>query len=274
MNKRNLLILICCLSLLVTACSAQTSLSTDTSPSSASVSQESREEKITSITERFSAVMETGDKLFPCINEIAAAQEKDKYGLFQKADAYAAEMDDGLSEIDNLCQDMSEFEFMRYQIRLAQNATPSSIPDSDKTSVANQAVYYQLYLNQLSSSFNYLSEEMKSLRENTASSNQVTYYAEVTEMPTPDSIIYDISFISKKQESGVIQYMYSIGADEYSANMNYNNYIAAIDMCSGLSTNIDSNMTTVLKNGTMVSAMMAGTDNSLGYILIVSFPAN
>lgn len=90
-------------------------------------------------------------------------------------------------------------------------------------------------------------------------------------MPTPDSIIYGITYDSEKTDSGVKQFMYLIGNNESDANMNYNIYLSAVEMNESLKVEITDTYAYVTKNGNMVSAMMAGTDSIKGYFLIVSF---
>ena len=93
-------------------------------------------------------------------------------------------------------------------------------------------------------------------------------------MTTPDSVIYDITYDSKKTESGVIQYMYILGEDETDAMLNYNAYLKALTLSELLSVDISDNAAYVSKDGTMVSAMMAGNDSEKGYFLIISFQNN
>ena len=54
-------------------------------------------------------------------------------------------------------------------------------------------------------------------------------------------------------------------------NMNYNNYLSAIDLEPTLEYELAESYAIVTKDGNMVSAMMAGTDPQKGYFLIISF---
>jgi hypothetical protein len=160
---------------------------------------------------------------------------------------------------------------MFFQIRILDHSCPNPIAGKDATSINNQKILYQLHLKQLSSSFTYLSEYMDYLNGNKSKSVEVEFFKEVPEMPTPDTVMCEITYDSEKTNSGVKQYMYLIGDTEENANMNYNAYIVALGIIDGLSVVITSNAVYVNKNGTMVSAMMAGTDHDKGRFMSVSF---
>lgn len=160
---------------------------------------------------------------------------------------------------------------MLFQLKILDHSSPNPIGGKDATSINNQKILYQLHLKQLSSSFTYLSEYMDYLAGKKSKPAGVEYFKKVPEMPTPDTVMYEITFDSKKTDSGVNQYMYLIGDTEEDANMNYNAYIVALGTVDGLSVEITSDVVYVKKNGTMVSAMMAGTDSQKGRFMIVSF---
>lgn len=141
----------------------------------------------------------------------------------------------------------------------------------DSTAINNQKVLYQLHLKQISSSFSYLSNYMDYLAGNSSKPDSESYFKELPDMPTPDTVMEEIVYDSEKTDSGVKQYMYLIGDTEEDANMNYNAYIVSLGVCDNLSVDITSNIVYVTKNGTMVSAMMAGTDPVKGRFMIVSF---
>ena len=176
------------------------------------------------------------------------------------------------SEIINACSSEEELGFLVYQTKLLDAASPPKISGADAASLANHAVLYQMYLQQISSSFSYLSIEMDRLAGNSNEANIVGFFNEAPEMPTPDSVVFDITYDSKKVESDIVLYTYLLGEDETTATMNYNNYLSAVDMSDNLSISIEDTYCYISRNGTTVSVMKAGEDDEKGYFLTVSFP--
>lgn len=223
------------------------------------------------LTTEFNRIMEEGGKLFSCIDGIASLSREGQFKAFQTADEYTARMRASYLTIIDACQNEKALDFLVYQVKLLDKACPPPIEGSDTTALANQTVLYQLYLQQLSSSFSYLAVEMDRLSGKDVEESAVTFYAEAPEMPTPDSIIFGISFDSKKTVPGSVQYTYLIGGDEDDASMNYNIYLSAVEMDDALSVLIQDTYCYVLKDQTPVSIMMAGNDLDKGFFLIVSF---
>lgn len=233
---------------------------------------ETQGEKILSLLNtEFAKIMDEGGKLFSCIGSIPSLTGSEQFKAFQTADGYTAKMKESYLAIIEACSAEQGLDFLVYQVRLLEKACPPAITGMDSTSLANQSVLYQLYLQQVSSSFSYLAIEMDRLSGKAVEGNAVSYFAEVPEMPTPDSVIFDITFDSKKTESGVVQYMYLLGQDETDASMNYNIYLSAVDMDESLRVSIEDTYCYVLKDQKLASAMMAGNDPVKGFFLIVSF---
>ncbi len=229
------------------------------------------EELVGILNTDFAEIMDVGTQLMDCVSGVADLPSETQYERYLSADAYTDQMKELYTDIIEACSENNELEEVVYQTQLLENQCPSPVAGSDATSLANQAVLYQMYLQQISSSFSYLSEYMDYLAGNREMPDGITYYDELSNMPTPDSVIYGIAYSSEKTDSGVKQYFYTIGDNSSDANMNLNIYLAAVDHMEGLTVEITDTYSYVTKAGKMVSAIMAGTDSSLGYFMIVSF---
>lgn len=229
------------------------------------------EDLVNTLNTCFAEIMDIGNNLISCVSCIADLDDDTQYNKFQIADGYVSDMKNLYSSIIASCKNISELDNLVYQITLLQNSCPDAIQGNDATSLANQTFLYQLYLQQISSSFNYFSEYMDYLAGNRDLPEGTQYFEEVKTMPTPDSIISGITFDSAKTDSGVKQYMYLIGDNEDDANLNYNIYLSAVELADDLKVEITDSFSYVEKDESMVSVMMAGTDALKGYFLIVSF---
>ena len=165
------------------------------------------EKLLETLNEGFAVIMDAGNKMMGFVTNVSTKSIEDQYTSFLDADVYASEMKAKYNELINACGNYEELAFMKYQLQVLNNASPDSITGKDEVSIANQTVQYQLYLNQISSSFNYLSNEMDYLAGNGGKPCKVLYFDEVVEMPTPDSVIYGISFDNKSEQPGNIQYL-------------------------------------------------------------------
>lgn len=226
---------------------------------------------VESLNMDFARIMDAGNELIASMADISALDLDERYTRFQEADQYVEAMHDLYGDAINLCSTEGALDGLSYQLALLRNACPGRLVGADSASLANQAVLYQLYFQQICSSFSYLSEYMDWLAGTRDMPSGEAYYEEAPRMPTPDSVIYGITYDSEKTDSGVKQYMYLIGDNESDANMNYNIYLSAVSSCDGLEVEITDTYAYVTENGMMMSAMMAGTDASMGYFLIVSF---
>lgn len=229
------------------------------------------EETIAHLNTSFAAIMELGTEMMDCINGIQAQNSDAQYAAFLNADTYVAEMKGAYGDLLEICGNEPEFERIRYHVKLLENCCPDAAKGNSVSELADQSILYQLYLRQISSSFNYFSEDMDYLAGTREAPKPIAFFAEVPEMPTPDSVIYGITFDSKKTESDTIQYTYLLGSDEANVNTDYNLYLMAIGISDSLNVEIYDSYVTVNKNGSMVSAMMAGNDASKGYFLTISF---
>lgn len=223
------------------------------------------------LNDLFADIMEQGTALIECTSEIGTMSEQLQYEQFLEADKHTATTTSTYEEILSTCAGFEELNTIVYQTNLLKNACPPPVSGNDATSLANQAVLYQLYFQQLSSSCSYLSESLDSLAGNGEHPREVAYYEEVPSIPAPDSIIYDISYHSTQNAPGNVQYMYLLGDSETDATLNYNLFLAAIKMNTELQIDISDSMAIIYQNGNMVSVMMASNDPSIGYFLAVSF---
>lgn len=274
MNKKFIVLFLTCVTAfsVLTACGKSTSANIqENSSTGTNTDTQVVEQQISSlekVNKDFEEIMRIGDEL---VNEISAMSSNDEYNSLVKADQCVKEMRVYYADLLQLCNDNEELKDMAFQIKVLDHSCPDPILNNDSVAINNQKILYQLHLKQISSSFTYLSSYMDYLAGNASKPTMETYYSEVPEMPKPDTVMNEITYDSEKTDSGVKQYMYLIGATEEDANMNYNAYIVALGICDGLSVEITSNAVYVTKNGTMVSAMMAGTDPVKGRFMIVSF---
>lgn len=92
-------------------------------------------------------------------------------------------------------------------------------------------------------------------------------------LPRPDTCVKKTAYESEQENSGVKIYTYILSDDKVTANTYYHMYQCLISDVCGLSAKVDENGAVYIsKDGTLVSVMMAGTDDSLGYFLQISFP--
>ena len=229
------------------------------------------EETIARLSASFAAIMELGTEMMDCINGIQSQNSDAQYAAFLNADTYVAAMKGAYEDLLEICGDKPEFERIRYQVKLLENCCPDATKGNSDSDLADQSILYQLYLRQISSSFNCFSEDMDYFAGTREAPKPIAYFAEVPEMPTPDSVIYGITFDSKNTTSGTIQYTYLLDSDETNVNIDYNLYLLAVGTDDTLKINIYDSYVSVEKNGSMVSAMMAGNDVSKGYFLTISF---
>ena len=229
------------------------------------------EEILELLNTSFAVIMDEGSAVIECTSGIGTLSNQLQYEKFVEADNHITQISKELDSIILACAEYDELDRIVFQSRLLRNTCPTAITGTDDISLANQTILYQLFLQQISSSFNYLSEDMDYLAGNRELPNGISYFDEVEKMPTPDSVIFGITYDSEKSDAGVKQYMYLIGSNESDANMNYNNYLSAIDLEPTLEYELAESYAIVTKDGNMVSAMMAGTDPQKGYFLIISF---
>lgn len=228
-------------------------------------------ELLTTLNTKFELMMEAGTPLFSCLSGITDLDDSTQYKRFLDADKYIDVMESVYEEINVECMDLEELEPLVYQIMLLRNTCPPNMYENDTTSLENKVVLYQLYLQQLSSSCSYISEILDYLAGDREDVEKTIYFEEIPDMPTPDSIIYGISYYSTKNAPGNIQYTYLLGDNETDATLNYNIYLNAIETNTEMEVDISESVTIVSQNGNMLSVMMAGKDPTIGYYLTISF---
>lgn len=99
-------------------------------------------------------------------------------------------------------------------------------------------------------------------------------FDEWVNMPTPTSCINSISDEGKEANSDAVIYTYTLGNNKADANKFYKMYQSILlNMCE-LELEVDSDgIVYIYDEGELVSVMMAGTDEEIGYFLSVSFNA-
>lgn len=269
MKKSGIFLSFClAVTLTLTACGTNIKNESDVSASIENQAVENQIESLENVNKDFQEIMRIGTDL---MTELSNMTSNNEYDSLVKADNYVKEMKTYYADLLSLCEENNDLSDMAFQIKVLDHSCPNPIKGNDSTSINNQKVLYQLHLKQISSSFTYLSNYMDYLAGNSSKPNSESYFKELPDMPTPDTVMEEIVYDSEKTDSGVKQYMYLIGNTEEDANMNYNAYIVSLGICDNLSVDITSNVVYVTKNGTMVSAMMAGTDPVKGRFMIVSF---
>lgn len=219
----------------------------------------------------FSAIISNGNSLISCISDISSLNAEDQYVKFQESDDFIDTMKILYDEIIDACDGEEELDRILFQTKLLRFSAPDHIGGDNAEALANQTVLYQLYLQQISSSFRYLSEDMDYLAGNRERPTPVAFFQEVATIPTPDSIIFGITYDSELTDSGVKQYMYLLGGSENEVDANYNNYLSAVKLGGNFDVSIDNEYAFITEDDNLVSAMAAGNDPVKGYYLIVSF---
>lgn len=269
--KKKILMLALCFCFVILACGAHSH--TTTVGVCADCGQVQNEALLGQINTDFAKMLDEGNALIPRISDVAFLDADRQYQAFLEADKNTEEIKKLCAEVIDACKGEQELSFLVYQISLVEKACPMKIAGSDPVSLSNQSILYQLYLQQLSNSFNFLSQEMKRLAGEEAVGRTVAFFDELPEMPTPDSVIFGSSLDEKKTVSGTVQYMYLLGRDAADAGLNYNNYISAIEQSGDLQVTIEGDYCIITRNGTMVSAMMSGEDSIKGFFVLISFQA-
>lgn len=274
------MILMISICLFLSGCASQPA-SLDSAPNTEStISEEAQQDPespvevdmVESLNEDLSGIMDAGSNLFTLLAGVTALPEAQQTEKFAEANKYSSQISAFCDTLLEKCEQMPNCDYIAYQTNLLKNSAPSNLlGKSVEDTIGNAGALYQLFLQQLSSSFSYYAEEMLYVSGESQKKNEVSYFKEVPDMPTPDSCIYAISYESRESNSGVTQYRYLIGDNESDANLNYNLYLSAINMVPELQVEYADSYTYVTKNGQMISAMMAGTDPDLGYFLVVSF---
>lgn len=219
----------------------------------------------------FEQIENIGDDLFSCLDGYKNMNPSAKYEAVKKAETYTKMMESEYDDFIDHYQGNSQLENIVYQIRLLKNLIPQPI-DSTEQALNNAAVLYQLYFQQISSSFSIIASNIDDIEKEQDVSYSVGYYDELKNMPMPDTIIMGIEFSSKVKEDGIIKYTYISDKDNTNAQLNYNLFLIAVGMDTGLSLTFDGTAAYVYKENTMVSAIMAGNDDELGNFFMVSFP--
>lgn len=223
------------------------------------------------LVSRLKKVQVLGTALLDTFNNFDSLSYNEKNDRIKTAEEYTSLMNDEYQEIIRLCKDDSSYEDISYQAQLLSHIIPMSI-SNDETSIDNAEILYQMYFQQLSSSFSYFAEDTERINNNEPLTKRTTFFEAVPEMARPDTIIYGISAFDEKTEDGVLKYTYKLGENATDAQMNYNLYLIALGMDTGLTLQFDGATTYVYDGKDMVSAIMAGEDTEIGNYFMVSFP--
>ena len=99
-------------------------------------------------------------------------------------------------------------------------------------------------------------------------------FAECAALPTPDSCVGPITYARDDSNADAVIHTYYLGKDEAAANGAYHLYQGILGDVCGFTLQVeDSGLVYLLRDGQLLSAMMAGHDPELGWFLQVSFPA-
>ena len=173
-----------------------------------------------------------GDSLFECFDVFADMDSNSKYKAVKNAEKLTESMNSEFDNIINQCKSDEELGNVLFQARMMQNLIPQPV-SSDDQSLNNAVVLYQLFFQQLSSSFTLMSNDLNAISENKPIQNYIEYFDEMERIPVPNTIIVGIDFESKVEESKSVKYTYLSGKDDTDAQLNYNLYLLAIGMDSG-----------------------------------------
>ena len=260
-EMRKIVLLLSCVLIIVVmnGCSAKKDVSSDSIVGDDAIIQQIEE------------VESVGYALFDCFDGFADMDSTSKYKVVKNAEKLTASMNSELDDIISKCKEDEKYVNIVFQVRMIQNLIPQPV-SSDDQSLNNAAVLYQLFFQQLSSSFTLMSNDLNAISENRPIQNYIEYFDEMEKIPVPNTIIAGIDFDSKVEESNTVKYTYLTGRDDTDAQLNYNLYLVAIGMDSGLSLKFDGAAAYVYEGSKLVSAVMAGSDSELGNFFIVSFP--
>ena len=268
---KKLLIMICAFIILsLSACIGSTS----NDEKGASVTEslnDSEDENIMEIVSLFDYVQDIGTSLFDCFEGFDLLESNEKYNRIKEAETLTSEMATYYESILNICKEFSEYANVEYQTKLLKNLIPQPI-ENNSQAIKNATILYQMYFQQMSSSFFYLAEDMRLISEGKKLENRILYYDNMPKIVRPDTIICGITYVEDKTEDGVIKYTYNSGEDATDAQMNYNLYLIALGMDTGFTLQFDGTAVYVFDGDTMVSALMAGTDAEIGNFFMVTFP--
>lgn len=269
MKNQFMFIILLMIALCLTACGKNTTQSVDTN-----ITEEittGKTEDAHPLVSRLEKVQELGSTLFDIFNNFDSLNYNEKYNRIKEAEEYTSLMNDEYQEIIKLCKDDSSYTDISYQTQLLSHIIPMSI-SNDKTSIDNAEILYQMYFQQLSSSFSYFAEDTERIKNNEPLTKRTAFFEAVPQMARPDTIIHGISAFDEKTEDGVLKYTYKSGENAANAQMNYNLYLIALGMDTGLTLQFDGADAYVYEGKNMVSAIMAGEDAEIGNFFILSFP--
>lgn len=241
---------------------------TQPNPSVNSQTEVSNEDSVFDISDSISIIIDNGNQIVQSVENINDMDQAKQFDRLCQAERYAAVISDEISDVLERYDGNREVQNVIYQLKLIQHITPQTIKN-DSTSIKNAIVLYQMYLQQLSSSFSLISVYTDPNNNSTDSGKEV--FAENSQMPIPSSIIFGISFIDSLSEDDVIKYTFNSG-DDLDAMMNYNLYLIALGMDTGLTLSFDGSAVYIYDGSNMVSVIMAGNDAEIGNFFFVSFP--
>ena len=225
---------------------------------------------LSTIIDSFESIEKNVADLIVCFEGYTDMNPSDKYEAVKKAETYTKMMKADYDDFIDHYQGNGQLENIVYQIRLLKNIIPQPIDNSEQA-LNNAAVLYQLYFQQISSSFSIIASNIDDIERKQDISYFVGYYDELKNMPMPDTMIFGIELSSKVKEDGIIKYTYILDTDNVNAQLNYNLFLIAVGMDTGLSLTFDGNAAYVYKENIMVSVIMAGKDDKLGNFFMVSF---
>ena len=114
--------------------------------------------------------------------------------------------------------------------------------------------------------------ESSNTMENIEKNNTYSYFDEIKDLPTPDSVINEISFINRSEQNGIIIYSYSLHIDKDTANELYHDYQLFLSDRFNVTTDAN-NIVYVEDDEKLIAAIQTGYDETYGYFMMVSFPS-
>ena len=269
MRKHVVISFLLMVGLLLTACGNNSVQTIDSEIAENNTSNETTESH--PLVVKLDRVQELGTALFDEFNGFDNMDYKEKSSAIKKAESYTALMNDEYQGIIEYCNENASYADISYQTQLLAHLIPMPITD-DKQSIDNAEVLYQMYFQQLSSSFSYFAEDTEHINNNEPLTKRTAFFECVPQIAKPDTIIYGISAFDEQTEDGVIKYTYKSGENAADAQMNYNLYLIALGMDTGLTLQFDGAAAYVYDGNNMVSAIMAGEDEQIGNFFMISFP--
>lgn len=228
------------------------------------------EELVECLQNGFDKVISAGEDLISCVVKASELDGTKKEKALESAYEYARAMVDAYDEIIETCDGEEELERILFQVKLLASADPTAVIDKYDVSTDEQMTLYQFYMNQIASSCFFMAEDMDYIEGNGDKPSPIEYFGEL-HIPTPDSVVYGITYDSELNNGATQQYIYLLGDEQAEADANYNQYIRAAVQDNGYELSIENEYVYITDNDELITVLGAGKDQEKGYFMIVSF---